>query len=288
MLLVGTLLSACSVQEGSSFLQAQGPVSAAQQALLFKVLGLMLIVVLPVLVLTPLFAWRYRRRRGGAYQPKWEFSWPLELLIWGVPLAVVAVLAWNLWRETVQLDPYRPVTSTHAALDVQVIGLDWKWLFIYPEQNIATVNQLVFPVQRPLRLHLTSDTVMQSFFIPALGSQIYAMAGMETQLNLKADETGRFVGKNTQFNGSGFHRQNFSAHAVSAQAFISWVQSARRKSPLSHEVYKTLATNSVFEAPVLYGDVAPDLYASVLNKYRPRAQAAHRHRASAIAEAHHE
>jgi len=187
-----------------------------------------------------------------------------------VPLAVVLVLALNLWRETVQLDPYRPLPGATKPLDVQVVGLDWKWLFIYPEQNIAAVNQLVFPARRSLRLHLTSDSVMQSFFIPSLGSQIYAMAGMVTQLNLKSQGEGRYAGENTQFNGRGFHQQKFLARAVSAQAFDAWVNEVRAAGRrLDRGVYGKLSDRSIVTAPIIaYGSVETDLFEGIVGKYR--------------------
>lgn len=263
------LVTACSASDGT-FLLPQGPVASAQQALFYKVIGLMLIVVLPVFIFTPWFAWRYRRgRAAGAYRPKWEFSWVLELLIWGLPFLIVILLAVNLWNKTSELDPYRPLGGPVTPLEVQVVGLDWKWLFIYPEQDIATVNELVFPARRPLHLSLTTDSVMQSFFIPALGSQIYAMAGMNTQLHLQADSVGNFTGENTQYNGSGFHKQKFIARSVPSADFDAWVKRTRRSaSTLDNDVYGTLETKSLIEEPVRYGHVEGDLYHRILQKYR--------------------
>ncbi len=211
-----------------SFLDPQGPVAAAQRSHFYDILALLVIVVLPVLLLTPFFAWRYRYSGSQApYRPKWSFSWPLEIIIWAVPVAVVAALVPLLWIGTHDLDPYAPLVSQASPERVQVVGYDWKWLFIYPDEGIASVGELAFPVDRPVSLELTSNTVMQSFFIPALGSQIYAMNGMVTRLNLKADRPGRFLGENTQYNGTGFHAEKFVAEALTADAFGAWVAAIR-------------------------------------------------------------
>jgi cytochrome o ubiquinol oxidase subunit II len=197
-----------------SFLDPQGPVAAAQRAHLIDVVLLLLIVVVPVLVLTPIVVWRYRLNGSARYTPAWSFFLPLEFVIWGVPIAIVVVLAVWLWENTEKLDPYKPLASAaDPPLRVKVVGYDWKWLFIYPQFNIASIGEFAFPAGRPLDILLTSDTVMQSFFIPALGSQIYAMAGMVTKLHLLANAPGSFRGENTQFNGNGFYLQAFTATA---------------------------------------------------------------------------
>jgi cytochrome o ubiquinol oxidase subunit 2 len=277
------LLFAGCTSEHSSFLNPQGPVAAAQRWHLFEVVALLLIVVLPVLVLTPLIAWRYRRRNETSrYTPKWDSSWPLEVAIWGIPVAIVAVLALLLWRSTQQLDPYAPVQTDKPPLRVQVVGLDWKWLFIYPDERIASVGELAFPATRPLALELTTDSVMQSFFIPALGSQIYAMAGMVTKLHLRAYAPGRFMGENTQFNGKGFQKQRFIAAAMPPGNFKDWVQAVRAEgTPLDQASYRKLARQSTTEAAyeelgtatmpegVLYfSDVPSALFATIVDKYR--------------------
>ncbi|SMF84600.1 cytochrome o ubiquinol oxidase subunit 2 [Tistlia consotensis] len=224
------LLAAPAARAGEalSFLDPQGPVAAAQRDHFYWVIGLVMIVVLPVVLATPILAWRYRYgARKAAYRPKWHFSWSLEIAIWGIPVAVVAALVWLLWVGTHALDPYKAVETGQPPLRVQVVGYDWKWLFIYPDQGIASVGELAFPVDRPLALRLTSATVMQSFFVPALGSQIYAMNGMVTRLHLAADRPGRFLGENTQYNGRGFHEQRFVARALPPADFAAWVARLR-------------------------------------------------------------
>lgn len=278
VLLAGVSLSACSfVHPG--FLNAAGPVAAAQRELLVQVVLLMLVVIIPVLVLTPLFAWRYRyKNRDAAYTPAWDFSRPIEFLIWGVPVVIVVAMGVLVWRATHALDPYKPVSSSQGALEVQVVGLDWKWLFIYPEQNIATVNELVFPAGRPLRIALTSDSVLQSFMIPQLGGQIYAMAGMRTELNLKSDASGTFLGQNTQFNGKGFQNQKFRAVAVPAEEFPAWVAKARVQAAgamLDSPGYARLALQSVPGAPLFYSKVQPGLFEEIMGRYDHAAASGH-------------
>lgn len=276
------LLAACTA-EHSSFLDPQGPVATAQFWHLMKVMGLLMIVVLPVLVLTPAIAWRYRRRNArSSYDPKWSYSRPVEFLIWGVPICVVGVMAFFLWKSTHALDPYEPVQASGPPLRVQVVGLDWKWLFLYPDQQIASVGELAFPAERPLAFELTTDTVMQSFFIPALGSQIYAMAGMVTRLHLAANGPGRFHGVNTQFNGKGFPWQRFTAVGMTTDKFEEWVARVRAQGIALNEAnYDLLARRSTIEAAredldatamptgVLYfNSLTPNLFATIVNRYR--------------------
>jgi len=232
-----------------TFLFAQGPIAAAQRTHLFKIVALLMVVVLPVLLLAPLIAWRYRfRARSARYEPRWSFNGPLEFLIWGVPHAVVIVLAIWLWQETIALDPYRPLSNSVPPLRVDVIGYDWKWLFIYPDYKIASMGEFAFPAARPVAITLTSDTVMQSFFIPALGSQIYAMAGMVTHLHLQANRAGTFRGENTQYNGDGFYQQRFLARAMSESDFSDWTRLVAAKGvALSPSVYRAIARRSTVD-----------------------------------------
>ncbi len=267
----------------SSFLDPYGPVAAAQRQLFLDVIAWMMIVVVPVFILVPLFAWRYRRRNATAqYRPDWTFSWPLEIAIWGVPVAIVVILSAIVITRENRLDPYATLPSQAPPLDVQVVGLDWKWLFIYPEQRIATVGELGVPEGRAVRFRLTSDSVMQSFFIPALGSQIYAMAGMVTKLHLKADRIGRLRGRNTQFNGTGFQHQTFGVSVMSQRDFSAWVEKVRALGkPLDPAVYDQLSRKgTAAEAherlgmtgtprPVLYfSSVAPHVFRGIVDKYR--------------------
>ena len=222
-----------------SFLEPQGPVAAAQRTHLIEVVLLVLIAVLPVFVLVPWVAWHYRLRKGPAggpaprYRPKWSFSWRLELAAWGIPILIVAALAVLLLCNARALDPYKPIAASngaaHATTHVQVVAYNWKWLFLYPDQGIATVGELAFPAGQPLALEMTSATVMQSLQIPALGSQMYVMGGMVTHLNLLADQPGEFLGENTLFNGRGFHQQQFQAVSMSPIKFDAWVKTVRAR-----------------------------------------------------------
>lgn len=236
------LLGGCSSSSTKlSFLNPQGPIAAAQRTHLIEIVLVVLIVVVPVIVLAPLYAWRYRfRNKSAPYTPRWEFSKPLEFIIWGVPLAIVILLGIWLAQDTSSLDPYKPI-STNKPLRVQVIAYDWKWLFIYPRYGVASIGQLAFPADRQLSLRLTSDTVMQSFFIPALGSQIYTMGGMVSHLHLVAHGPGKFLGENTQYNGNGFASQKFTARAMTSADFKAWLKHVRSTGiPLTPNVYNVI------------------------------------------------
>lgn len=272
MILLGALLLAgCSGIGHGSFLHPHGPIAADDRHTLLITVLLMLIVVVPVFILTPLFAWRYRRGNTRAvYRPRWEFSLPLEILVWGVPVLIVIALGVIVWQQSHRLDPYRPIASASAPLDVQVIGMDWKWLFIYPQEHIATVNELVIPANRPVHMSLTSDTVMQSLLVPELAGQIYAMAGMRTQLNMLASHTGTYLGENTQYNGDGFQKQKFQVHAVSAAQFAHWVEQVRSNGQtLDAARYALLAKPSVLPAPEQFGNVTPGLFYQVIGHFCP-------------------
>lgn len=243
----------------------------------------MLIVILPVLIGTPLIAWRYRYgNKKARYTPNWNFSWKLDILIYGVPLAIVLVM--SLWevQNTSALDPWKPIKTTDAPLKVDVIGYNWKWLFVYPQLHIASVGQLVFPEHRQLAMRLTSDTVMQSFFIPTLGSQIYAMAAMTTQLHLMSNSTGQFLGENTMYSGMGFQHQKFIARATTPQGFRDWVARVKTDGiPLTTKVYDVInGFNTVPEMrgalkagnmppkALFFRDVNPDLFRNVVMSFQ--------------------
>ncbi|MGH8397434.1 MAG: cytochrome ubiquinol oxidase subunit II [Gammaproteobacteria bacterium] len=219
----------------------------AQRWHFYWVLVIMAVLVAgPIFLVLPFFAWRYRYgNKSARYTPKWEFSRLLEILSWSGPIVIVAVLAFFVWRDSHKLDPYKPLASDQPALRVQVIGYDWKWLFIYPDQGIASIGTLAMPVGRPVTLHLTSATVMQSFFIPALGSQIYAMGGMVTQLNLQASQPGLSLGENTMYNGNGFHQEKFTAVAMTPAKFEAWVSEVRADGiPLNAQTLEIISRRS--------------------------------------------
>lgn len=224
-----------------TFLVPHGVVAAAQRFHFLEVVAMVLIVVAPVLLVAPFFAWRYRYGGSARYTPKWSFYWPLEIAIWGIPVAIVVVLAVWLWENTHNLDPYAPLPSTRPPVRIEVVGYDWKWLFIYPDLHIASMGEMAFPAGRPLAIELTSDTVVQSLLIPALGSQIYAMPGRITRLHLEASGPGRFQGENAQFNGDGYFEQHFLAQALTPEGFNAWVEHARSDGiPLSASAYEAI------------------------------------------------
>lgn len=262
--------------EHLSFLNPQGPIAAAARDHFFLITAILLIfVALPVFVGTLWLVWRYRYGAAkGHYTPRWMFYKPIEYFTWAGPVVIVLLLSVMVWRGATALDPYAPIASSQPPLRVQVVGYDWKWLFVYPEQGIASVDWLALPAGRPVRLELTSATVMQSFFIPALASQIYAMGGMVTQLNLQADRPGRFLGENTMYNGDGFYQQKFPAVAMAPTDFDAWVRAARaHAAPLDAAALAQLARPGtpaqlraalpqVAEAggPVVFGAVAPTFF----------------------------
>jgi len=260
-------LTGCSMLS-RGFLAAAGPVAAQERHEFGIVVLIMLFVIGPVMLITPLMAWHYRLSNANtAFRPQWGFSWILEGLIWIPPSAIVVLLAVFLWQNTEQLDPYKPLASAEPSIEVEAVSLDWKWLFIYPSLHIATVDQLVLPTLRNIHFRLTSGTVMQSLLFPQLAGQIYAMAGMTTQLNLIVAKPGKYLGENTQFNGDGYPHQKFQVIGLSDAAFQQWVASTQSNpSVLNDSAYKTLSKKSVLPHPVSYGNVTPGLFASILRQ----------------------
>lgn len=272
LVLLATLLTGCGLLEGP-LIDTKGPIATAERDLLFAAFCLMLIVVIPVFAMTIFFSWRYRENGGkGKHRPTWASSSLIETIVWLVPIAIIVTLSYLAWTYTYKLDPYRSLKSDVPAINVQVIAQDWKWLFIYPDYNIASVNELAFPSNRPLSLEITSDTVMNSFMVPALGGQIYAMAGMTTRLQLLADENGSFTGRNTQYSGDGFSDQDFQAVAMTEQDFDSWV-AARKQSTeqLDGARYLKLAAKSVAHPVEYFSNVVPNLFKGIIAKYTSRA-----------------
>jgi cytochrome o ubiquinol oxidase subunit 2 len=261
------LISGCTVFS-RGFLAPGGPVARAERHEFLVVSAIMLLVIGPVLLLTPLIAFHYRlSNTKSAFRPQWGFSWILEGLIWIPPTIIVIVLAFFLVNNTVRLDPYRPIPSSLPPLEVQAVALDWKWLFIYPDQHIASVNQLILPVGRHVHVSLTSGTVMQSLLMPRLAGQIYAMAGMTTQLNLAISEPGTFWGENTQFNGDGFQDQKFQVLGVSPADFARWVAGVQTTpATLDDTAYQTLSRQSVLPHPISFGIVEPGLFGKIVHQ----------------------
>jgi cytochrome o ubiquinol oxidase subunit 2 len=250
---------------------------ARQQADLITVsVVLMLLIIIPVMILTVWFAWRYRKNANAKYEPDWDHSTKLELIIWGAPLLIIIVLGLITWVSTHKLDPYRPldrldehrpIPASTKPLEVQVVALDWKWLFIYPEQGIASVNHLVTPIDTPVRFKITASTVMNTFYIPTLAGMIYAMPGMETELNAVLNKTGDYRGLSANFSGDGFSHMKFSYKGVTNDEFNTWVQEVKANpAVLDRADYLVLEKPTAKEPVRLYGQVEPALFNRVVNR----------------------
>jgi cytochrome o ubiquinol oxidase subunit 2 len=266
------LLSGCNMV----LMQPSGDIAARQRDLILASTGLMLLIIIPVIAFTLLFAWRYRVSNTKAeYDPDWHHSTQLEVLIWSAPLVIVIALGALTWISTHTLDPYRPLSRLDAdrplpagvkPLTVEVVALDWKWLFFYPDQGIATVNELAAPVDVPISFKITSATVMNSFFIPALAGQIYAMPGMETKLHAVINKAGTYEGFSANYSGSGFSRMNFKFHGLDQAGFDQWVAKVKVEGkPLERQSYLALEKPSEREPVRYFSSVENGLYGAVLN-----------------------
>jgi cytochrome o ubiquinol oxidase subunit 2 len=258
---IATPLAACD--EG--VLAPHGPVGKAERIILYDATAIMLAVIIPVILLTLGFAWWFRAGNTRArYLPDWEYSGRIEMIVWSIPTLVIVFLGGIAWISSHELDPPQPIEAATAPLEVEVVSLDWKWLFIYPDEGVASVNRLTVPVGRPVRFRLTSATVMNSFFVPELGSQIYTMPGMTTQLNLRADQAGTYKGMSAQFSGDGFSDMRFEVAALPADQFAGWVESAKALGrTLDPTAYATLAQPSKAVAPATYAPVAEGLFETI-------------------------
>jgi cytochrome o ubiquinol oxidase subunit 2 len=262
-----TLLLGCGIlascREG--VLDPQGPVGQAERVILGDATAIMLAVVIPVILLTLAFAWWFRAgNRRATYRPHWEYAGRIELIIWAIPALVILFLGGIAWIGSHDLDPPKPLESRVPPLEVEVVSLDWRWLFIYPSERIATVNYLVVPTGVPVHFRLTSTSVMNSFFIPQLGSQIYTMAGMTTQLNLQADKPGSYPGISAQFSGPGFSDMRFTLRAESGEGFASWVAQTREHGGvLDGASFAELARPTRAGGELTYGSVSDDPFDTV-------------------------
>jgi cytochrome o ubiquinol oxidase subunit 2 len=266
-LAVPFLLEGCS----GGLLSPVGPVGLAERTILLNSLAIMLAIVIPVILATLGFAWWFRASNTRArYLPTFEYSGRIELIIWSIPALVVFFLGGIAWIGSHDLDPARPLASSQKPLEVEVVSLDWKWLFIYPEQGVASVNQLIAPVGVPLQLRITSASVLNVFFVPRLGSEIYAMNGMTSQLNLQADEPGRYPGLAAHFSGDGFSDMGFEMHAVTPADFTGWAENARAAGPmLDGASYRQLLVQSQNVKPYTYRTVQPGLFDAIINQKLP-------------------
>ena len=274
LLVAATLpLAACNTIVMSPF----GDIAQQQSQLIVTAVVLMLLIVVPVIALTLWFAWRYRQANQAAvYTPEWDHSTRLELVIWGAPLLIIIALGAITWISTHKLDPYRPLERIDATrplvagvkpLVVEVVALDWKWLFVYPELGIATVNELAAPVDRPIEFKITASTVMNSFYIPALAGQIYAMPGMQTKLHGVINTAGVYDGFSANYSGEGFSKMRFKFLGLSPANFDQWVESTRASGDLlGRSEYLKLEKPSVAEPVRRFASVDTDLYQAILNR----------------------
>jgi cytochrome o ubiquinol oxidase subunit II len=243
-------------------LDPHGPVGKAERIILYDSTAIMLAVVIPVIVLTLIFAWWFRAKNKQArYRPDWEYSGRIEMIIWSIPALIVLFLGGIAWTGSHDLDPPLPLESSTAPLDIEVISLDWRWLFIYPHEEIASLNRLVVPAGVPLRFRLTSTTVMNSFFVPQLGSQIYAMPNMVTRLNLQADEPGTFEGLSAMFSGDGFSDMRFDVVSIDKEAFKAWVTTTKTQGGvLDANSFEALSKPAKVDGAHTYAQVSEGLF----------------------------
>jgi cytochrome o ubiquinol oxidase subunit 2 len=247
-------------------LDPQGPIGVAERTILLNATAIMLAVVVPVILLTLVFAWWFRSGNHRArYLPDWSYSGRIELVTWSIPALIIMFLGGIAWISAHDLDPGTPIRSTVAPIEVEVVSLDWKWLFIYPDQAVAAVNRLVVPAGTPIRFRLTSASVMNSFFVPQLGSQIYTMSHMVTRLNLQAERPGTYPGLSAQFSGDGFSDMRFDVIALPRDAFTEWLAATRAHGGmLDAASYAQLARPGTAAAPATFGSVAPQLFETVI------------------------
>lgn len=260
------LLAGCQ----GGILDPKGQIGVDEKNLIVIATLLMLIVVIPVIVMTLFFAWKYREgRTQEIYAPKWSHSNKIELVVWIIPIIIVSILGTITWRSTHHLDPYKPLVHDKEHIVVEVVSLNWKWLFIYPEQGVASINELAFPTDVPVEFKITSDTTMNSFFIPQLGGQIYSMAGMETQLHLIANEAGQYDGYSANYSGEGFTGMQFKAIATADEAgFDEWINKLKQSSDtLNPATYAQLAEPSENNPVQYFGTVSSGMFHHILHQF---------------------
>ena len=267
VIMAPVVLSACK----PAVLDPQGLVGLAVRSILIDSVAIMLAIVIPTIAAILAFAWWFRASNARAvYLPDWVYSGRIELVVWSIPLMVIMLLGGVAWIGSHDLDPAKPLSSSAPPVEVQVISMDWKWLFIYPDQGVASVNQLVIPAGAPIRFSLTSASVMNAFFIPQLGSMIYTMNGMTTQLNLQADTPGTLRGLSSQFSGDGFSDMHFEVLVLPQDRFDAWIEAARGAGPtLDPETYAALVKQSANVSPFTYRAAAPGLFRQIVAQKLP-------------------
>ena len=273
VLMSGLLLSGCN----AVVMKPHGDIAQQQAQLIVTSTLLMLLIIVPVIALTLLFAYRYRQSNTEAtYAPDWDHSTRLELVIWGAPLLIIIALGAITWISTHKLDPFRPLdriaegkplAADVKPLEVYAVAMDWKWLFIYPEQGIALVNEMAAPVDRPIHLRFTSTSVMNTFYVPALAGMIYAMPGMETQLHAVINKAGVYDGISAHYSGAGFSDMRFKFHGLSDADFARWVESSKAGgAALTRADYVKLELPSSKEPVRRYASVEPGLWGAIVDR----------------------
>jgi cytochrome o ubiquinol oxidase subunit II len=262
LLLLAATLGGCD-----GVLDPKGPVTLAERQILFNATGIMLAIVIPVAAATLGVAFWFRAsNKRSRYRPNFVYSGRIEMLIWSIPLMTVLLVGTVAWIGAYDLDPPKPIASSTKPLKIQVVSLDWKWLFIYPEQGVASVNHLTIPAGTPVSFELTSSGVMNSFFVPQLAGQIYTMAGMMTRLNLRADHLGTYRGMSANYSGAGFADMVFKVDAVAPDSFAKWVEATRSAGPvLDTQAYAALVKPSRAVAPFTYRSAASGLFTGILS-----------------------
>jgi cytochrome o ubiquinol oxidase subunit 2 len=262
--LAGAALLTAGCNRG--LLDPVGPVASAEKTILINSTAIMLAIIIPTMIATIAFAWWFRRGNAKAtYRPDWEYSGAVELVVWAIPAMTIMLLGGIAWIGSHDLEPSKPLKSAAPAINVEVVSLDWKWLFIYPDQGIATVNQLVVPAGTPVSFRLTSATVWNAFFVPQMGTMIYTMPRMTTRLNLQADRQGVYEGLSSHFSGDGFPGMQFKVQALPPDQFAMWAQGARGAgATLDAAGYAQLEKPSSYVKPMTYGAVAPGLFEAIV------------------------
>lgn len=264
------LLSACGDQY--LVLDPKGPIGQGQKDLIIITTILCAIIIVPVMILAGVIVWRYRDKPGrtSPYKPKWSHDSRLEAIWWAVPIIIIAILGVVTVRYTYALEPTKPIESTEKEVRIQVTSLDWKWLFFYPEEGIATVNYIKFPESVPVRFELTSDAPMNSFWIPQLGGQIYTMSGMAMLIHLQADEPGKYFGSGANFSGKDFAQMRFVAEATSKEQYEAWIQEVKASgNALTEEGYDQLQKPGIVEKEQFYSSFPEGLFDRIVTKYIP-------------------
>ncbi|WP_205598188.1 ubiquinol oxidase subunit II [Caulobacter sp. 17J65-9] len=261
------LLGGCA----GGVMDPKGPVGQGNRQIIVDATLIMLFIVVPTILLALWMGWRYRASNTKAeYLPYWSFSGRIEAVVWAIPILVIMFLSGEIWIGSHKLDPFRPLESDQKPVEVQVVSLDWRWLFIYPEEGVASVNELVIPAGRPVHFSITSSSVMNTFFVPQLGSMIYAMNGMVSQLHLQADQPGEFRGISGQFSGDGFSDMTFKVRSLPADQYAGWVSATRGAGPvLDQTAYAGLTHQSRDTRPFTFGAVQPDLFNAIATRQAP-------------------